>query len=101
MVGDCPGKQDVAAFLRSYGQAVKTPPFHGGNPGSIPGRITKKESQKCDSFFIIIYIAIRGSFYELSLRKTAEFGILEMFVGAQAISDRLPYGRVKETLFGH
>ncbi len=24
----------------SYGQAVKTPPFHGGNPGSIPGRIT-------------------------------------------------------------
>ena len=25
----------------SYGQAVKTPPFHGGNPGSIPGRITR------------------------------------------------------------
>ncbi len=23
-----------------YGQAVKTPPFHGGNPGSIPGRVT-------------------------------------------------------------
>ena len=25
-----------------YGQAVKTPPFHGGNPGSIPGRVTIK-----------------------------------------------------------
>ena len=22
------------------GQAVKTPPFHGGIPGSIPGRVT-------------------------------------------------------------
>ncbi len=28
-------------FFRPYGQAVKTPPFHGGNPGSIPGRVTK------------------------------------------------------------
>ena len=27
----------------SYGQAVKTPPFHGGNPGSIPGRITRNK----------------------------------------------------------
>ena len=27
--------------LWPYGQAVKTPPFHGGNPGSIPGRVTK------------------------------------------------------------
>ena len=24
------------------GQAVKTSPFHGGNPGSIPGRVTRK-----------------------------------------------------------
>ncbi len=23
-----------------YGQAVKTPPSHGGNPGSNPGRVT-------------------------------------------------------------
>ena len=23
-----------------HGQAVKTPPFHGGNPGSIPGGVT-------------------------------------------------------------
>ena len=25
---------------RPYGQAVKTPPFHGGIPGSNPGRVT-------------------------------------------------------------
>ena len=27
------------------GQAVKTSPFHGGNPGSIPGRVTRKSVQ--------------------------------------------------------
>ena len=35
-----------------HGQAVKTPPFHGGNPGSIPGGVTnlfKKRNPK-DSF---------------------------------------------------
>ena len=29
----------VFSILRSVGQAVKTPPFHGGNTGSIPVRI--------------------------------------------------------------
>ena len=28
------------------GQAVKTPPFHGGNAGSIPARVTKKSLLK-------------------------------------------------------
>ena len=27
-------------FIRPGGQAVKTPPFHGGNTGSIPVRVT-------------------------------------------------------------
>ena len=27
-------------FQRPGGQAVKTPPFHGGNTGSIPVRVT-------------------------------------------------------------
>ena len=27
-------------FYWPVGQAVKTPPFHGGIPGSIPGRVT-------------------------------------------------------------
>ena len=30
-----------------HGQAVKTSPFHGGNPGSIPGRVTIKETARC------------------------------------------------------
>ena len=38
--GRLPGKARRCRFFWSYGQAVKTPPFHGGNPGSIPGRIT-------------------------------------------------------------
>ena len=28
------------------GQVVKTPPFHGGNTGSIPVGVTEKDSQK-------------------------------------------------------
>ena len=31
------------AATRPVGQAVKTPPFHGGNMGSIPVRVTKNE----------------------------------------------------------
>ena len=30
--------------IRPYGQAVKTPPFHGGIPGSNPGRVTTKQA---------------------------------------------------------
>ena len=35
------------------GQAVKTSPFHGGNPGSIPGGVTRINSQtyRFASFF--------------------------------------------------
>ena len=35
-------------FIWSVGQGVKTPPFHGGNAGSIPARATKatKEGTK-------------------------------------------------------
>ena len=29
------------AATRPVGQAVKTPPFHGGNMGSIPVRVTR------------------------------------------------------------
>ena len=38
--GRLPGKVGRCQLFRPYGQAVKTPPFHGGNPGSIPGRVT-------------------------------------------------------------
>ena len=39
--GKLPGKVGRCRFLWLHGQAVKTPPFHGGNPGSIPGGVTK------------------------------------------------------------
>ena len=39
--GKLPGKVGRCRFFRPHGQAVKTSPFHGGNPGSIPGGVTK------------------------------------------------------------
>ena len=42
-------------FMRLHGQAVKTPPFHGGNRGSIPLGVTKKISDVFDvRFFYLI-----------------------------------------------
>ena len=43
------------AATRPVGQAVKTPPFHGGNMGSIPVRVTKKERHPfgCLSFLCL------------------------------------------------
>ncbi|SHD77713.1 protein of unknown function [[Clostridium] ultunense Esp] len=33
-------RRGATIIIWPYGQAVKTPPFHGGNPGSSPGRVT-------------------------------------------------------------
>ena len=52
--GRPPGKARRCRLFWSYGQAVKTPPFHGGNPGSIPGRITKIQETFRGLFFIEI-----------------------------------------------
>ncbi len=39
--------------IRPVGQAVKTPPFHGGNMGSSPVRVTsKKASAQVDAFLL-------------------------------------------------
>jgi hypothetical protein len=38
--GQLPGKVGRRRFFWPHGQAVKTSPFHGGNPGSIPGGVT-------------------------------------------------------------
>ena len=43
------------AATRPVGQAVKTPPFHGGNMGSIPVRVTKKKpSNRMVSFLLSV-----------------------------------------------
>ena len=43
------------AATRPVGQAVKTPPFHGGNMGSIPVRVTKKRRHLLGVFFFCPY----------------------------------------------
>ena len=42
------------AATRPVGQAVKTPPFHGGNMGSIPVRVTKKKTHHLVCLFLAI-----------------------------------------------
>ena len=37
------GEQPRQSRIRPDGQAVKTTPSHGVNPGSIPGQVTKKQ----------------------------------------------------------
>ena len=50
--GKLPGKVGRCRFLWPHGQAVKTSPFHGGNPGSIPGGVTISVMKGIiDSFF--------------------------------------------------
>ena len=46
------------AATRPVGQAVKTPPFHGGNMGSIPVRVTMKRSLLLsqEAFFIVVTV---------------------------------------------
>ena len=38
------------------GQAVKTPPFHGGNMGSIPVRVTKNNQSTKGGLIIFAYL---------------------------------------------
>ena len=44
----------LPVFLRLHGQAVKTPPFHGGNSGSIPDGVTRNEAHCLYSELFVI-----------------------------------------------
>ena len=46
------GEQPRQNRIRPDGQAVKTTPSHGVNPGSIPGQVTKKQVEIHLLFFI-------------------------------------------------
>ena len=46
------GFKSNSRYQRPVGQAVKTPPFHGGNGGSIPPRVTKKKSTSKEVLFL-------------------------------------------------
>ena len=50
----------LSAFPRPLGQAVKTPPFHGGNTGSNPVGVIQKTHKRYSlvSFFIFIISVI-------------------------------------------
>ena len=47
-------------FIRPHGQAVKTSPFHGGNPGSSPGGVTTDLRRECILGHFLFYQSIRG-----------------------------------------
>ena len=49
----------VASTIRPIGQAVKTEPSHGSNPGSIPGSVTGMAENHI-GFLLFSYPACRG-----------------------------------------
>jgi hypothetical protein len=56
--GRLPGKVGRCRIFWPHGQAVKTPPFHGGNPGSIPGGVTKQKQKHLKLFGFRFFIAL-------------------------------------------
>ena len=46
----------TAPFIWPVGQAVKTPPFHGGNMGSIPVRVTKSNQSTRGGLIAFAYL---------------------------------------------
>ena len=43
----------ISFYIRPVGQAVKTPPFHGGNMGSSPVRVTSKKAHQLRCAFLL------------------------------------------------
>ena len=56
----------IAATIWPVGQAVKTPPFHGGNMGSIPVRVTKNRqvSRGTCRFCFMVLLPVRFLYKE-------------------------------------
>ena len=50
------------------GQAAKTPPFHGGNTGSIPVRVTIQKASLKRLAFLFFYLDFRAAALSLSSR---------------------------------
>ena len=49
-------------MLRPYRLTVRTPGFHPGNPGSIPGKVTIKGFIFCSAFEIARLLLVAGCF---------------------------------------
>ena len=75
---------NTAPFIRPVGQAVKTPPFHGGNMGSIPVRVTKK--QKPTEWLAFAFCNLR--------RESKGAGVNDMPVACQSRDLARPQARI-------
>ncbi len=60
-------------YHRPVGQAVKTPPFHGGNGGSIPPRVTKKKSQPFGWDFFLLEVHGIEPLKSVGFERTAHY----------------------------
>ena len=71
-------------YQRPVGQAVKTPPFHGGNGGSIPPRVTKKKKVHPRWTFFFFAGAKRNEPLEPQARLTVRFDQREKYIKSAA-----------------
>ena len=60
------GSSPISATIRPVGQAVKTPPFHGGNGSSILPRVTSKQKRCCTCVTPLLFTCY---LYRIELRK--------------------------------
>ena len=104
-------RRAVQLNIRLHGQAVKTPPFHGGNMGSIPLGVTKeKEETRCVSSFslvtesgahflyfqYVVYFAIIFSVYSFTQREKCVI-IKIAFIKAEKVQALYYVGRLSNS----
>ena len=70
--------------LRPHGQAVKTPPFHGGIPGSNPGGVTKSKPLR-----LLEEARPTGAKYRRT--KSEDLRIRSVFGSIAQLGEHLPY----------
>ena len=103
-------RRAVQLNIRLHGQAVKTPPFHGGNRGSIPLGVTKeKRKLSCFLFSLVtesgahflyfqyvVYFAIIFSVYSFTQREKCVI-IKIAFIKAEKVQALYYVGRLSNS----
>ncbi len=88
--GQLPGKVGRRRFfIWLHGQAVKTPPFHGGNSGSIPDGVTKKRAKKHSDLNIRVFFLY--SVRRFSMGRSGAFIAIALFYSGTFIGIALFY----------
>ena len=77
-------KSDRRYHLRPVGQAVKTPPFHGGNMGSIPVRVTNQEQLPNGSCSLTFFHSLSKTVGAARKEVPAKYGDIAQLVRAFA-----------------